>query len=300
MEFGFLLQQPEYADRLLNPIPRTKWREWCESQTKLIKRYEKDLKKGNHIKKGRDTEDAIRSILDRQHPITALLEIADNMDAYLNKHRLFMQPVQEMSMERDLLMFQMFPTQPLRINMYALMKYYPDNTGNLYQKPDGSWFVRFLVHDFKNFNGAAKDKDYNICLDPFLWPKIERFLSSVRPKFKDDRANVFPTVKFLGTKDQIKKILDGRGDLASLQTAVQKRSSQFLGDETGFCPHTVRHIVAHDCIKNHVDGYQMAADMLHDDIKTVKQHYGHVKTKDGHSHYGKYFDEVRNGWRTQA
>lgn len=295
-DFGYLLQHPDYADRLLEPIPRSEWKSWCASQVLLLKQYAGELKEGKHIKEGRDTEDSIRSILERKHPITALLEISENMSEFFEKNKWFMSKPDAIVFERDLLLFSMFPTQPMRISMFAKMKYRADNTGNLYQKTDGSWAVKFLTSDFKNEKGAASDRDYDIPLEEELWPKVEHYLNEVRPLFYDDRSNVFVSLN-KGSEEQLAKIKDGRGDVMMLSYQVNKRSKQFLPGCPGFGPHSVRHIVATDYIKNNPNGFQVAADILHDRLDTVMKHYAHLKAADGHKFYQEWLAEVRNEWR---
>ncbi len=298
-EFGFLLQHPVYADRLLTPIPRSEWSAWCASQVLFLKQYTGELKEGNHIKKGRNPEDPIRSILERKHPITALLEISENMSAFFEKNERFMSKQDDMVFQRDLLLFSMLPTQPMRISMFAKMTHRADNTGHLYQKKDGCWAIRFLASDFKNEKGAASDKDYDIPLEEELWPKVEHYLHKVRPLFNDARPNVFVSYNF-GNKQQIGKIKDGRGDVLILSLAVTKRSQKFLPECSGFGPHSVRHIVATDYIKNNPNGFQVAADVLHDRLDTVIKHYAHLKAADGHKFYQEWFAKVRNDWRKEA
>lgn len=298
-EFGFLLQHPEYADLLLNPIPRSEWRSWCERQVLLLRQYEGELKEGKHIKEGRSPEEPIRSILERKHPITALLEISENMSEFFEKNKWLMSEPDVIVFERDLLLFCMFPTQPLRISMFAKMTYRADNTGHLYQKQDGCWAIKFLSSDFKNEKGAASDKDYDIPLEKELWPNVEHFLNDVRSLFNDDRPNVFVGV-VKGRKDQIAKRKDGRGDVDNLSRQVKKRSQQFLPGCPGLGPHGVRHIVATDYIKNNPNGFQVAADILHDRLDTVMKHYAHLKAVDGHKFYQEWFAKVRNEWRNEA
>jgi len=303
-KFGFLLQNPEYSNRLLNPISNDQWDAWCAKQTLIIKQYLGELNEGKHIKQGRNPEDPIRSYLDRQHPITVFFEIAENMRLYLEKHGQFMSVKQLISIQRDLLMFEMFPTQPLRIKMYSIMTYHKDNSGNLYQKADGSWAIRFLASDFKNEKSAVSDKEYNVPIETELWPKIENFLYNVRPQFNDNRPNIFISVsKSIKSKKTVKPnktISDGRGDVAYLSDAVGHRTRQFLNGCPGFGPHAIRHLVATDYIKNNPNGYQVAADILHDRLDTVLKHYAHLKASDGHRHYQQWFFAVRDKWRKES
>ena len=78
------------------------------------------------------------------------------------------------------------------------------------------------------------------------------------------------------------------------------RTRQFIPGCPGFGPHAVRHIVATDYIKNNPNGFQIAADVLHDKLQTVLTHYAHLKAADGHRHYQQYLQGVRGNWRKGA
>src|SRR3546814_14444778 len=60
------------------------------------------------------------------------------------------------------------------------MTYRPDGTGNLYRTSTGEWRLRFLASDFKNEKGAA-NTDYDVAVEPSVWPWIQRYLSEARP-----------------------------------------------------------------------------------------------------------------------
>ena len=294
--FGFVRQKPEYASKLINPVPESEWDVWCHDRVLDIKQFIGDLEEGLQIKDGRDVEEAAKQYLERQHPITALFELAENMRNYLEVNKNILKEFQKILLYRDLLIIEMFPTQPLRIKMLAIMTYKSNNNGHLYKMQSGGWAVRFKAHEFKNETGAAADKDYDIPLEPTLWPKVENYLFNVRPLFKESSDRVFVAPGH-GSDTQKEKKKNGWSYAAALSRSFVTRTKQFLIGCLGFGPHTVRHIVATDYIKNNPNGYQIAADILHDRLDTVLKNYAHLKAKDGHKYYQDWLSGVRSEWR---
>jgi hypothetical protein len=291
--FGFLRQKPEYAEKLINPISVSEWDSWCNDRVLDIKQFMGDLEEGSHIKEGRDVEEAVKQYLERQHPITVLFELAENMSSYYEANKNLLSNYQCLLLERDLLMVEMFPTQPLRIKMMAIMTYKTNNKGHLYRMQSGGWAVRFKAEEFKNEDGAAKDKNYDIPLEPTLWPKIEHYLFNVRPLFKESSERVFVS----NPRGDSKAKNSGGSYASALSRSFVTRTRQFLPDCVGLGPHSVRHIVATDYIKNNPNGYQVAADILHDRLDTVLKNYAHLKAKDGHKYYQDWLVGVRAEWK---
>lgn len=290
---GYLRQQPKFASRLYQPVPEAQWEQWCAAQEAMLKTLDEDLKKGRHVKKGRDVYEPIKDILEREHPITALFEMAENMERHLESATYVAREneLNKATLKRDLLIIKLLVVQPLRIKMFNDMQYLPDNTGNLYQRSNGDWAIRFKPEDFKNEKGAAQ-KPYDVPLPKDLSPAIEEYLRDVRPVLRPAGPQVF--VSGAGPR-----AVEGRNTRV-LAVAMLHRTRQFIPGCPGFGPHAVRHIVATDYIKNNPNGFQIAADVLHDKLETVLRHYAHLKAADGHRHYQQYLQGVRGNWRKRA
>lgn len=291
-EYGFLLQQPHFCARRFEPVPETEWNEVCTKAYHTIGKLMKNYKKDGLIKQGRNPFENIKDILDLQHPITALLDLANNMEAYVKAERWHLSHHAVISLERDILLTKILTAQPLRIKMFREMTYFPDNSGNLYQKKNEAWAIRFKPEDFKNEKGAAK-KGYDVELPVDLWPVVSGFMEKVRPEFEDDSALVF-----VPCDTGHERTTEGKTDF--LADSFRCRTQQFLPDCPGFGPHSGRHIVATDFIRNNPNGFQVAADVLHDKLETVLKHYAHLRAEDGHKHYLKYLAGVVNEWRKAA
>lgn len=285
-EFGWLTQQPEFALRLLKPMPDQvsdpEWRMACATRRQKIIKLNKDLRK--KLRKGRAPMDPIREILQRQHPITALLEMAENMEAYLEAEGPLLRRWSRVTLERDLFLLRVLTVQPLRAKMLREMTWRPDNEGHLYKRANGCWAIKFEVWEFKNEDGAKNDEPYDIGLPPALWPHVEHYLTHVRPHFVDGAGVVF-SPRPLDANPSNRKT-------NSLAASFTMRTRQFIPGCAGFGPHAVRHIVATEYIRNNPEGYQVAAALLHDTVATVMLAYAHVNAEDGHNHFHDYLEGV--------
>lgn len=289
---GWLYQQPEFATRMAEAVPSGAWSDWCNSRYQALTDENKRLKKDKAIKTGRKVEDPIKAVLQRDHPITALLELIDGMEHYMLKHEsnpMVISSLTAATMKRDILIFKIGVPQPLRLKMFQIMTYRDDNTGNLYKMDKGLWAIRFNPEDFKNEVGAACDKAYDVPLPADITAGIESYLKSVRPLFKptDDRVFLAESNRHLQSEH------GGRW----LSQMLRRRSRQFIPGCPGFGPHALRHIVATDYIKNNPGSFMIAAHILHDRLETVMKAYAHLKAADGHKVYQEYLKEIGRAWK---
>jgi hypothetical protein len=64
----------------------------------------------------------------------------------------------------------------------------------------------------------------------------------------------------------------------------------------GFFPHAFRHIIATDYIKNHPNGFAIAARILHDREETVRTEYAHVKVAYHFPFWTDYHEDRLRAW----
>ncbi|MBV9925636.1 MAG: site-specific integrase [Acidobacteria bacterium] len=290
-ETGYLRQHPEFGERLQPAVTCGDWDMLCKSSHRRFTALRNSLCKEKAIGVGRDVEEPIRAILDRQHPIQALFELIaaaeaappspnENPGAFAIHHR-------------NLLLIRMLSAIPLRIKHYSIMTYRPDNSGNLYQKRDGSWWLWFHSRTFKNFKhlGAATH-DYRVPLPKSLWSHIECYLSEHRPHLlgAQECDYVFrPSVTMGAPASKIRPT--ARIKQRYLSRTVLRLTQRHLPESAGFGPHAFRHILATDYIKNRPDGFEVAARLLHDKIETVRRAYAHLRTADYIAHWLVYYEE---------
>lgn len=232
-ETGYLRQHPEFGARLPQPVAENDWPSWCESnRLKMLEFQEKITKgkKGNKGRKGKNnkhdrvrmTRNPFESVMDiiteRQHPITALFDLADRLES--------LTPLLERGSNsilavhsRSIFQVRLLGSNPLRGENFSMMTYIPQDhdsfekarerfsryrkekrtpdfsklyvktikDSNLYQKPDGSWWLRFNERDFKHErgedyeHGGSNNVPYEVPVVHSVWPALNEYLFRHRP-----------------------------------------------------------------------------------------------------------------------
>jgi hypothetical protein len=183
---------------------------------------------------------------------------------------------------------------PLRINMFSKMKFdknlvfVPSNGGkSLYHCVTGDWQLRFKSVDFKNTKHTAKH-DYDVRVAAWLAPAIEEYIDIYRPLTTGAAtcSYVFrPCVKVPPGYSENKPMKP-----SSLSRWVDQGTKSYLGG-FGFRAHAFRHIIAYDYIKNHPNGFQVVASILHDSLQTVLKYYGNLKQCEWFENYNYYTEK---------
>lgn len=284
-ETGFLWQSPDLGARLPASVPAADWHGWCERHRAVIAVTQKDLVREGEFKKTRDPFEPIRAVIvNNQHPLDVLFELADAYEADAPPRRA--SPHHKAVHYQNLFLIKFTSLIPLRAFNLSVMRWRPDGTGNLYQKPDGSWWVRFDASYFKNHKGAARGRPFDVPLHPSLWPYVEEFLFTHRPHLMGAAAcdYVFrPSKAAVGTTD------DGRAvDRHFLSKRMLRITQRYIPDCPGFGIHAFRHIVATEYIKNNPAGYAIAAAILHDLEETVRKNYAWVLPADKFAFWNDY------------
>jgi Fe-S cluster biosynthesis and repair protein YggX len=284
---GYVAQKAEFGKRLISPVGETEWKEWCNKQFELIKDHIRQLEdKFTQTRETLSLGSPIWAYLQQQHPLQTMMQLVENMSQH--NHPLMLSERSRKVLERDIFLAKMLMRQPMRIKMYGIATWKSDNTGNLYKRDDGTWAFRFEKNLFKNERGAAQ-APYDVAFDKEFWTEIEDYLYKVRPYFNDDRPLLFVAAD-LGLK-QMKRRTN------SLSLSFRRHTKKFLPGCPGFGPHAVRHLVATEYIRNHEEGWQTAATVLHDNLDTVMKAYTFVKKDDGFKYYRKYFGELMEDWK---
>lgn len=283
---GFLWQNTEYGQRYLHgPLGPTAWQQHCEDVYYYLGEMVKDLE--GQVQKTRNPQEPIQWILDLPQPIGALIDFVEVMErkgppkSWKKRYAVH---------NRDLLLAKMLTANPLRAHHFAIMTYRKDNTGNLFKKVDGSWWLRYKASDFKNQRGAA-NKDYEMRLSPWLWQSIEEYLTKYRPMLAGANTDfVFrPRVNDL-KEGESQSMMDSK----VLGGLMSKATHKYMKNCVGFGCHAFRHIIATDFIRNHPKSYIIAATILHDKIETVMEEYAHLRKADEFEAYNNYLDELIN------
>jgi transcriptional regulator with XRE-family HTH domain len=281
---GFLRLNPEFGLKLPKPVPAERWDEWCEEQHQKFKQTRRLLKREKKIKLTRNPEDPIEWILDREHPMDVLVDLADAMEAALPP---VTAPTWRTSHYRDMFLVRFLTVNPLRVGNFAMMTYKPDNTGNLRQDEHGAWWLVFSPGDFKNRKYLGADENYRVKLPPSLAPYIETYLREYRPQLAGYGVS---NNLFLKSPARCRGNDTPEMSEPCLADAVFEATKKFVPNCGGFRPQAFRHIVATEYIKNSEEGYEVAAKILNDRPETVRKAYSHVKIKDHFAFWVRYYE----------
>jgi hypothetical protein len=283
-----------FSQRLPIPVASANWKGWIKEQDERLLFGLNGIRDGGATKlRTRDPEDPIKKYLDWQHPMKVIEELLINMTEKMpgisgSRNRL--------AMRRDILLVRMLAEQPLRALMYGNLTCTANNQGSLYRQyhSDGSyrWAIKFPAEDFKNWL-TAQFKRYDVCFSAETSDEIDIYFSEVRSKYPaGDR--VFTTWARRDnstTGDQCKA--------DELERTILIRTRTLLDGCVGFGMNAFRNLAATEIIRNDKDGYEIAAETLHDEPETVRKHYAHITAKYGQSRYVERIRNIREAGRAR-
>lgn len=353
---GYLRQRPEFGARLPQPVAETDWPSWCERNRLKLLEFRKEITSGKKSKKSKNgkrdrvrmTRDPFEPVMDiiteRQHPITVLFDLADRLESLTpllergSKHVLAIH-------SRSIFQVRLIGSNPLRGENFSMMTHIPQDQGtfekackryreekrmpgfselyvettkdsNLYQKPDGSWRLRFNERDFKNERGedlepGVRNAPYDVPVVPSVWPALTEYLFRHRPVLNESLIGALRKVRAkrglpvltpeeelavmrcryvfrqgpqgihnIGTEQLLAGYGTGQTPVEALSSHILSLSSTYLPESKGFSAHACRHLVATEYIKNEPNGWDVAAEALHNTVETVRKHYSWVVVGD--------------------
>jgi hypothetical protein len=270
-QHGYLTQMPELRERLPEAHRPEDWEDACHEAYAWASEMKRNLPAAG-IEHSREPMAPIKSVLELDDPLEAVADMISRMKS----RRPTTGGTTEAVWARDLLLVKLMVSNPLRAKNIKLLTYRADNTGNLYRRPDGSWFIRIEKRAFKNARGAAKSRDYDMPVNHVVWGDIERYLNTYRPMLPDaDKVDFV----FLSTSEEKPKGYVGAWK--SLNRRVFYLTRRYLWDCPGIGTHGFRYIIGTATLKKAPGAWDAAAAVLHDEVETVKAHYAHLRPSDG-------------------
>lgn len=259
---GYLVTRPDIGQRMGFPSADA-WREHLAGvQRWLRKEIEPKLVAAHKVNgRSRDQEKTIGPILAMARPLDALAHIVKKLEASLSST----DGLDEQRAARDVMLVSLLISNPLRALNLKRLTYLPDNTGHLRQTAEGGWKLFIPRFEFKNIHGAAKNRDYDMEIDPAVWPFISRYLRTYRPMFGLNR----PELVFVSEKNPAR-------EWKGLNKRFREITRTLLRGSGGIGPHSVRNMYATQVIKQTKGDYIAAAEALHDEPETVKENYWHL------------------------
>lgn len=265
-ETGYLTLTPELETSSVVKGGLT-WREQCESCFRGMKELQQHFEE--QAKASRNPFEPIQTVLSLSNPLEAVADMTFRMQA----DRPLTNGTQEAVWARDLTLIRLLASNPLRIKNLQELTWRADNTGQLHQRPDGSWHIAIERKFFKNHRGAAKDRDYDNPVDPAVWPVLQQYLSIHRPRLLAGMSTDYVFVS--------QEVQSAPEPWTRMNRRVFALTSKYLWGCPGVGPHAFRHIVATAILKASPNDWQTAALVLHDRVETVQKHYAHLRSADG-------------------
>lgn len=277
---GYFPQSP-WLQRTLPPEYQDgDWREMCATQLEVCDQLIQSMK--GQVEVSRDPFAPIEHVVDLAEPFEALADMVQRMRA----DRPVGSPVGEALWARDILIIKLLASNPLRMRQFAHLTWKPDNTGNLYQKADGSWHIRYAMRYFKNAKDLAKRGDYNSPVQQTAWPDIEAYLYKYRPRLMKSPTDLV----FFAQPTTKEGKLRPHKPWAELSRRVQVLTRRYLWRCPGVGGHTMRHLTGTAIIKASPGDFPTVASVLNDSIEMVQKHYARFTSGDGSKRMGELLE----------
>lgn len=279
--YGYLWQRPELQATLPAQYQSEDWKSLCESQFSLTEQLVSAFH--GEIEPSRDSFEPIRNIIELPQPMEAAIDMVQRMRAA----RPIGTPKLEAVWARDLALVKLLLSNPLRRSNMSHLTWKSDNTGELYQRTDKSWWIRIPKTKFKNRNGAAGDSIYDVKVQQSAWRDIERYIFDFRPKLLKHPSDLVFLKKILHTTHQHRPIDD-------ISAIIYKLTVKYIPQCGGFRAHAFRHIVATSILKSEGGSHKIAAKVLNDRIATVEKHYDGLNSNDASEEMGRLLGSYFN------
>lgn len=265
-ETGYLRHKP----RLLETLPEElqfNWKHLCDETNRISKETLMAIEDDGSEKPSRNSFEPIAAVLSLKNPLEAVADMIHRMKV----NRPLTGGEAEAVWARDILLIKILASNPLRAKNLKELEYKPDNSGSLYQREDGAWYINLDRNLFKNRRAAARERIYDMPVERSVWPDIVSYIKMYRPMI------AFPGNPFFFVSSDNKSADVWKG----LNRRIQALTRQYLWKCPGVGPHSFRHIVATSVLKASPNDWETVAMILHDKPETVRKFYAHLESRDG-------------------
>lgn len=277
-QLGYLWQHPELQATLPKKYHAESWESLCTRQFKLTERLVGAFR--HEIEVSRDSFQPIRPLIETKRPLDAIADMIHRMKA----DRPVGNPRKEAVWGRDLVLIRILISNPLRLRNLAHLTWREDNTGHLYQRQDGSWWIRVPKSQFKNTRGAAGDQGYDSPVHQTAWQDIERYITVLRPRLLRHPSDLF-ILSYCGDRQRPHK------PWSDLSKRISWLTVKYVPRCPGFSAHAFRHLVATSILKADGGDFKTAALVLNDRVSTVEKHYAALRSGDGAERMAQLLEE---------
>lgn len=261
------------------------WRQRCEVENKKYINLGKRLKTAleGKGKKSRDPNEAIRNIVNQKNPLEVLHSMVVNFE--LEEPAPYRGEMTRAWFYRDLLMLLLLEYTPLRALSLSIIK----KDINLIRTEKG-WRLNLSPDELKNGDQKAAKGGLDLDLPDNVCKVIDKYLELYYVFSSHPVDSLLP--QYLLRCDELSQHEPMRAEYIS--DRILSISERYLPSGEGFSAQAFRHIITTHLIRNVPGGMAVAADVLLDDIKTVKKAYSHVKPGELHSVYADALANVTN------
>lgn len=276
-EYGYLYQHPELLETLPKSQQVDDWASLCKRQFELTDQLATAYQ--NEIEITRDPFEPMKKIIELPQPMVAIADMIQRLRA----DRPVGTPMREAIWSRDLVLLKILVSNPLRRRNIAHLTWRADNTGDLYQRDDKSWWIRVARIKFKNSYGAAGKNIYDCQVNQSAWSDIERYLFIHRPLLLRNPTDLLFLCQSYGQSNEHLPWKD-------VSTRVREITSKYLPRCAGIGIHAFRHLVATSILKAEGGDFKTAAGILNDRVATVEKHYSGFFSNDAAARMSKLLE----------
>ena len=275
-EEGYFCQSPWLQQTLPERYRLEPWQDMCTTLRHFCKTYVESTK--GQVEVSRDPFEPMLHIVDSDEPLEAVVDMVRRMRA----DRPVGDAVKEAVWCRDIVLIKLLVSNPLRVRQIAHLTWRPANTGSLYQRSDGSWWIRYKSRFFKNSRGAAGDMDYDSPVNEAVWKDLERYLFKYRSTLM-----VAPTdLVFLASRCGGGQKRTSHVPWQDLSRRVAALTRKYLWRSHGIGAHAMRGLTGTAIIKAAPGDFTTVAKVLNDRPLTVQKHYARFTSGDGSKRMG--------------
>lgn len=276
-EAGYLRQTPELAATLPLEFRWESWGSMCDETFEITQ--ELTAAYDDELEVSRDSFEPILHILQMPQPMDAIADMVSRMRA----DRPIANPKEEAVWCRDMVLIKLLASNPLRRRNLAHLTWRADNTGELHQRDDKSWWLKIHKSKFKNVKGAAGDREYYECqVNPAAWKDIEKYVRIFRPALMRAPTDLFFLTSQRGPESRCNLELGPRHlPWLEISGRVKELTARYLYRCRGVGCHAFRHIVATSILKASGGDFKTAALVLYDRVATIEKHYAFLTANVG-------------------
>lgn len=261
---GWLTNQPELM-ATLPEYAQDDWQNMCKASHQTCDGHIKAMEDDGTVERHRNPFDPLRPVLDMADPMQAVADMIHRM----KKDRPLTGGMSEAVWLRDIVLIKILSSNPLRAKNLKLLTYKKDNTGTLYQREGGAWYIRVPRPQFKNARGAARtNPEYDMPVQGYVWGDLEAYLKIYRPMLAT------PGSDFVFVSSE-----EGGKAWKGLNRRVAHLTKTYLWRCPGVGPHSFRHIYATSILKKSPNDWETVARNLNDHVETVRTYYAHLELK---------------------